>query len=148
MALESAIGTQGISSDSIYAMIEAEIATHRLHGSVLDYEAGIGNLTRRLLDLGVFNEVAAVDLLPDRPSGLKVSRWLNQDLNESIPGYDGCFDTVIASEVIEHLENPRFTARDLYRPCRPGGHVIVTTPNNKSIRALLALAIRGHFVQV
>jgi 2-polyprenyl-3-methyl-5-hydroxy-6-metoxy-1,4-benzoquinol methylase len=145
--MRSAMGTQGISGDHIYDMIAAEITAHQLHGAVLDYGAGVGNLTRRLLDLGKFGEVVAVDLLPDRPTGLDDSKWLQQDLNEPLPGYDAHFDVVIASEVIEHLENPRFTARELFRLCRPGGNVIITTPNNESVRALLALAIRGHFVQ-
>ena len=127
-------------------MIDAEIVAHKLHGAVLDYGAGVGNLTRRLLEMGVFSKVVAADLLPDQPEGLEVSKWLKQDLNESVPGYDAYFDLVIASEVIEHLENPRFTARELYRRC-PGGHVIITTPNNECIRSLLALAIRGYFVQ-
>jgi len=145
--MQSAVGTQGISGDHIYAMIDREIAAYQLHGAVLDYGAGAGNLTRRLLGMEVFSEVVAVDLMPDQPAGLHVSRWLQQDLNESIPGFDAYFDLVIASEVIEHLENPRFTARELYRLCRPGGHIIITTPNNESIRSLLALTIRGHFVQ-
>jgi 2-polyprenyl-3-methyl-5-hydroxy-6-metoxy-1,4-benzoquinol methylase len=143
--MRSAVATQGISSDSIYVMIEQEIARLQLKGVLLDYGAGVGNLTRRLLGLGVFSDISAVDLLPE-PAGLKLSQWLHQDLNEPIPCHDAKFDVVIASEVIEHLENPRFTARELYRLCRPGGHVILTTPNNESIRSLLALAIRGHFV--
>src|SRR5579859_3885944 len=145
--MNSAIGTQGISSEFIYAMINTEIAVNRLHGAVLDYGAGVGNLTRILIEMGVFDEVVAVDILPAPSPGLNVSKWLRQDLNESVPGFDGHFDVVIASEVIEHLENARFTARELYRLCRPGCHVIITTPNNEYIRALLALAIRGHFVQ-
>ena len=145
--MKSAVGTQGISGNHIYAMIDREIVAHKLHGAVLDYGAGVGNLTRRLQGMGVFSKVVAADLLPDQPEGLEVSKWLQQDLNESMPGYDAYFDVVIASEVIEHLENPRFTARELYRLCRPGGHVIITTPNNECIRSLLALAIRGHFVQ-
>jgi 2-polyprenyl-3-methyl-5-hydroxy-6-metoxy-1,4-benzoquinol methylase len=142
----SAARTQGISNDSIYAMIEGAIVEHKLKGKVLDYGAGAGNLTRRLFRMGVFQQVFAVDLLPP-PTDLKASKWLQQDLNEPIPDYDGYFDVIIASEVIEHLENPRFITRELYRLCRPGGHVLITTPNNESILSLLALAIRGHFVQ-
>jgi 2-polyprenyl-3-methyl-5-hydroxy-6-metoxy-1,4-benzoquinol methylase len=144
--MRSAVGTQGISNDSIYAMIEGAIVEHQLKGKVLDYGAGAGNFTRRLFQMGVFQEVFAADLLPTK-ADLNISTWLQQDLNDPIAGYDGYFDVIVASEVIEHLENPRFTARELYRLCQPGGHVIITTPNNESILSLLALAIRGHFVQ-
>jgi 2-polyprenyl-3-methyl-5-hydroxy-6-metoxy-1,4-benzoquinol methylase len=140
-----ALGTQGISNDEIYAMIEMELHTLHAHGTVLDYGAGAGNFTRRLLAMPAFSEVVAADLF-DLPPGISVSEWVKQDLNEPILDYDGHFDVVIASEVIEHLENPRFTARELYRLCKPGGSVIITTPNNESVRSLMALAIRGHFV--
>jgi 2-polyprenyl-3-methyl-5-hydroxy-6-metoxy-1,4-benzoquinol methylase len=143
--LSAAVATQGISGDEIYAMIEREIAELQLSGTVFDYGSGVGNLTRRLLRMPVFSDVFAADLFPCPPD-LQSSQWLQQDLNEAIPGYDERFDIVIASEVIEHLENPRFTARELYRLCRPGGHVIITTPNNESLRSLLALGIRGQFV--
>jgi 2-polyprenyl-3-methyl-5-hydroxy-6-metoxy-1,4-benzoquinol methylase len=144
--MNAAVGTQGISDDFIYAMIEEEAIALNLTGVVLDFGAGVGNLTRKLLAMGRFNEVVAADLLPEHPVDLKVSNWIHQDLNESIHGYNGYFDVVIACEVIEHLENPRSVARELFRLCRPGGHVILTTPCVESWRSLLALAIRGHFV--
>ena len=139
-----AADTQGISNDDIYDMIQRVLVRHRPTGRVLDYGAGVGNLTRRLLQMRSFSEVHAADIMPP-PDGLDVP-WIQQDLNESILGFDGYFDVVIASEVIEHLENPRHTIRELARLCSAGGYVIVTTPNNESIRSLLALALRGHFV--
>jgi len=140
-----AADTQGISSDDIYNMIQRAVSQHKMGGRVLDYGAGAGNLTRRLLQMDNFTSVHCADIMA-APEGLDVP-WIQQDLNESIDGFDGAFDVVIASEVIEHLENPRQTMRELVRLCRPGGYVIITTPNNESYRAILALAIRGHFVQ-
>lgn len=141
---KAAADTQGISNDDIYGMIQRAIVRHGVNGRVLDYGAGVGNLTRRLLEIPAFSEVHAADIMP-RPDGFNVS-WIQQDLNEPVLGYDEHFDVVIASEVIEHLENPRHTIRELARLCCPGGHVMVTTPNNESVRSLLALACRGHFV--
>jgi 2-polyprenyl-3-methyl-5-hydroxy-6-metoxy-1,4-benzoquinol methylase len=141
---KAAEGTQGISNDDIYQMIESAIGGHGLGGRVLDYGAGAGNLTRRLAMSSRFLEIHAADLVP-APEDLG-DVWIQQDLNESIDGFDEYFDVIIASEVIEHLENPRHTVRELARLCRPGGHVIITTPNNESVRSLLALAVRGHFV--
>ncbi len=70
-----------------------------------------------------------------------------EDLNNPIQGYASYFDVVVAAEVIEHLENPRCMVRDLFRLCRPGGSVIVTTPNNESLRAVISpggsRALRG-----
>jgi 2-polyprenyl-3-methyl-5-hydroxy-6-metoxy-1,4-benzoquinol methylase len=136
--------SRGISSNVIYAAIERVIAARHLHGAVLDYGAGVGDLTRRLVELDRFSSVSAADIMP-RPPGLDGVQWIEQDLNEPLPGHEAAFDVVIAAEVIEHLENPRFTVRELFRLVRPGGTIIVTTPNNESWRSLIALIVRGHY---
>lgn len=136
--------SRGISSNVIYAAIERVIAARNLHGAVLDYGAGVGDLTRRLVELDRFSSVSAADIMP-RPAGLEGVQWIEQDLNEPLQGHDGEFDVVIAAEVIEHLENPRLTVREIVRLLRPGGTAIVTTPNNESWRSLVALLVRGHY---
>jgi 2-polyprenyl-3-methyl-5-hydroxy-6-metoxy-1,4-benzoquinol methylase len=136
----------GISSDAIYAAIYRVIISRQLQGNVLDYGAGVGNLSRRLLYLQRFGHVSAADILPASPDLVGKVKWIQQDLNSTLENHDEFFDVVIAAEVIEHLENPRAMVRDLYRILRPGGTAIITTPNNESWRAILALLIRGHFV--
>lgn len=136
----------GISSEKIYSSIERIIAKNGLHGSVLDYGAGVGNLTRRLLRLGRFDRVAAADILKVPPDLAGNVEWIEQDLNLSIANHDAQFDVIIAAEVIEHLENPRLMIRELFRLLRPAGTAIVSTPNNESWRSILALIVRGHFV--
>lgn len=135
----------GTSSDSIYAAIERLLASQNLGGRVLDYGAGVGDLTRRLLALNRFASVSAVDIM-HVPGDLKAVEWIEQDLNDPIRGHEDAFDVVIAAEVIEHLENPRFTMREVFRVLRPGGTAIITTPNNESWRSLIALLFRGHYV--
>jgi SAM-dependent methyltransferase len=61
------------------------------------------------------------------------------DLNVAIPLPDGAFDAAVAIEVIEHVENHARFVRELLRVVRPGGRVIVTTPN------VLSLPSRWHF---
>jgi 2-polyprenyl-3-methyl-5-hydroxy-6-metoxy-1,4-benzoquinol methylase len=136
----------GISSDVIYSMIERVILRNGLRGKILDYGAGIGSLTRRLLALQRFDQVAAADIMP-APDDLAASvDWITQDLNDPIPDHRGVFDIVVAAEVIEHLENPRLAMRQIFRVLRPRGTVIVTTPNNESWRSLIALLVQGHYV--
>jgi 2-polyprenyl-3-methyl-5-hydroxy-6-metoxy-1,4-benzoquinol methylase len=140
----AAEASRGISSNVIYAAIERVLEAKSLGGAVLDYGAGVGDLTRRLLALDRFASVSAADIMP-APAGLAQVNWIEQDLNEPMRGYDGAFDVVIAAEVIEHLENPRFTVREIARLLRPGGTAVVTTPNNESWRSFVALAVRGHY---
>jgi 2-polyprenyl-3-methyl-5-hydroxy-6-metoxy-1,4-benzoquinol methylase len=144
--LHAAEASGGISSDVIYDRIVEVIQEYDLRGRALDYGAGTGNLTRRLLALGRFEQIDGADILPrpeDLPSAIP---WHSMDLNygDMVPA--ASFDAVIASEVIEHLENPRKVAREWYRILKPGGTLVLSTPNNESIRSLVSLLIRGHYV--
>lgn len=121
------------------------VAETNLGGAVLDFGAGTGSLAKRLLASGRFSSVTAADLM-EIPSGLDSIRWIRGDLNNSIPVADDFFDVVIAAEVIEHLENPRAMAREIFRILKPSGTAIVSTPNNESWRSLLSLLLRGHHV--
>lgn len=137
----------GASSDIIYNRIIQIVEGYNLRGRLLDYGAGVGHLTRRLWAMHRFEEVHGIDLLP-RPDDLSFEiAWHCLDLNQEGPLPADTFDTLIAAEVIEHLENPRLVAREWYRLLKPGGVVVLSTPNNESIRSLLSLVMRGHYVE-
>jgi 2-polyprenyl-3-methyl-5-hydroxy-6-metoxy-1,4-benzoquinol methylase len=57
----------GISSNAIYAMVERVMQATNVEGRILDYGAGAGNLTRRLLALRRFDAVAAADIMAPPP---------------------------------------------------------------------------------
>ena len=136
----------GTSGDAIYRAILQAVADLSLRGSVLDFGAGTGTLTRLLLESGRFSSVSAADLMT-QPAGFDAVQWIRGDLNNSLPVPDALFDAVIAAEVIEHLENPRAMARELFRILTPGGTAIVSTPNNESWRSMISLLTRGHYVE-
>lgn len=48
---------------------------------------------------------------------------------ERLPFDDGAFDAVVVIDVHEHLDDPSPLNRELWRVVRPGGRIIVTTPN-------------------
>lgn len=136
----------GVSNDFIYAKFEQVLIQLDLKGDVLDFGAGTGNLAQRLWAFDRFTSITAVDLMP-RPAKFNPSiQWLLQDLNDPLGLPSQTFDVIVSAEVIEHLENPRATAREWFRLLRSGGTLIFSTPNNESWRALLALLWRGHFV--
>ncbi|HWX18421.1 MAG TPA: class I SAM-dependent methyltransferase [Candidatus Binatia bacterium] len=45
-----------------------------------------------------------------------------------LPFPDGSFDTVVSTEVLEHLPDPLRALREMQRTLRPGGHLILSTP--------------------
>jgi 2-polyprenyl-3-methyl-5-hydroxy-6-metoxy-1,4-benzoquinol methylase len=144
--LHAAEASGGISSEVIYDRIIEVVGEYELRGRALDYGAGVGNFTRKLSASGRFEHIDGADILPrpeNLPSGIP---WHRLDLNEADAIQAASFDVVFAAEVIEHLENPRQVAREWFRILRPGGTLILSTPNNESIRSLLALLVLGHHV--
>jgi SAM-dependent methyltransferase len=49
--------------------------------------------------------------------------------NEIIPLKNNCIDIFFGGEVIEHIENPLFFLQEIQRVMKPGGDLIITTPN-------------------
>ncbi|KKP89279.1 MAG: Two-component response regulator [Parcubacteria group bacterium GW2011_GWA2_36_10] len=52
------------------------------------------------------------------------------DINDGLPFVDNSFDLIWCSEVIEHLINPVKTIEEFERVLKPGGKMILTTPNS------------------
>ena len=142
----AAEASAGISADFLYDKYEELIRNQRLFGAVLDFGAGRGFLTRRLIHMNLFSAIAAADILPkpfDMPPEVL---WIDADLDEPLAKPDESFDVILCSEMIQCLENPRAIAREFFRLLRSNGTVIISTPNNESVRAIAALWIQGHFV--
>lgn len=103
-------------------------------GRVLEVGAAYGAILLALKQMGFF--VEGTDMaegieaytLPLSREGVAVHAW---DIHrEECPVAEGTFDAVIASEVLEHLQvSLKSAVKKLTRPLRPGGLLIVTTPN-------------------
>lgn len=143
---EAAMTSRGISSEPILNAALAALKTVPCGMRLLEFGAGTGNLLRRLVDSACQGSLTGADILP-RPVWLPESiSWVQADLNQSTCLLESSFDIIVTTEVIEHLENPRAVAREFARLLRPGGRVVLTTPNQESIRSMLSLLATGHFV--
>jgi SAM-dependent methyltransferase len=64
---------------------------------------------------------------------------------DRFPYADGYFSTVLCGELVEHLtEDPMHMMAEINRILRPGGHLVLTTPNIGSLRAISAIMAGYH----
>ena len=109
---------------------------------LLDAGAGSGALSARLARLGY--DVVAADL--DASSfggGVPIVEW--DVAATSLPsGIDpGTFDGVCAIETLEHVADPSRALRNLFALLRPGGLLVVSTPNVTHPRSRIKFLLRG-----
>lgn len=143
-AEERAALSRGSSGDRIYGLID-RVAGQQRFESVVDIGCGSAAIARRLRDRFVHYtgcDVVAYDGFPKESWASFTKINLNQ------PPYSVAnmsADLVLCIEVIEHVENPRALMRELVRIVRPGGRIIVTTPNQLSLLSKLSLVAKNEF---
>ncbi len=109
---------------------------------VLDVGCGSGTIVKRLLKDG--KNVIGLDIgkqfLSFCQSAYRNAAFCGGDA-QNLPFADNCFDTIVCSEVIEHLNNPEKSLKEFERVLRPNGELVITTPNI-SVRWAFLEAIR------
>lgn len=113
------------SGDQLEALVRSRVTPE---SRVLDLGCGRGGVVEL-----VWRDVKlATGLDPDSPSlaehrapGMPVIRGVG----ERLPFADASFDLVVCVWVLEHLEQPEATLREVRRVLRPGGHFLFVTPN-------------------
>jgi len=134
----------GSSNDAIYRMVVDALAQRGVTGGrLVDVGCGGGGLWRAMN--GRFDRYCGLDAV--RYDALPSDVEFHQvDLDSSTwPIAGGDADVVSAVETIEHLENPWDFVRSLVRIVKPGGWVVVTTPNQLSLLSLLTLSVKRRF---
>jgi SAM-dependent methyltransferase len=124
------------------------VARHPGHQRILELGAFPFHMTAALALAG--RRVTAVDLDPGRGAalmdrlGLDVRRC---DIErQSLPFEDAAFDLVLLCETLEHLRvDPQFALSEVNRVLRPGGLVLLTTPNLYAAQNLLRFVLGRGF---
>lgn len=124
-------------------------------GRVLDVGCGDGLFLAeldRIADLTARDwELHGVDYSPAALAAARRRAYTFErcNLEEGIPYPDDSFDVVCAGEVIEHIYDPDRLLAETQRVLRPGGHVVLTTPNLQAWynRALFVVGIQPIFYE-
>jgi 2-polyprenyl-3-methyl-5-hydroxy-6-metoxy-1,4-benzoquinol methylase len=135
----------GGSAAVIYDSVAAALRERAIHVSMLlDVGCGTGSL-RACLGSNCERYVGADAI---RHEGFPAdAEFVQANLDAGrVPLPDGRCDVVACVETIEHVENPRALMRELVRLARPGGWLVVTTPNQLSVLSKLGLLTKNEFV--
>lgn len=111
-------------------------------GRLLDLAAGAGYTSHVLRKMGF--EVTATEINTQQfiAEGVSVEAV---DLNRGLPYPDAAFPTVVALEIIEHLEAPAHFVREIARVLKPGGVALISTPNITSLASKLRFVAKSEF---
>jgi SAM-dependent methyltransferase len=118
-------------------LIFEEVLTGELAGSaLLDAGCGTGLFSARAAHRGA--NVTSLDVGPNLLAEVAKkcdSERVVGDV-QALPFPDASFDVVVSTEVIEHTPEPARAIRELVRVAKPGGTVVITTPNRTWLPAV------------
>src|SRR5580700_9040862 len=118
--------------------------------AVLEVNAGIGNLSSRLMArrlLYVAAEKDPLHLHALRNRFLRTPNVVVRRIDPEVPGdlaaMEACFDTVLCLNVLEYLDDPAAVLRSLGATLKPGGRLVALMPHSPSLFGSLDRSM-GH----
>jgi len=131
---------RAIAMHNVHAAVQKSVAMLP-RGSLLDVGAGQGAFSLWAAEQGF--DVTAADVDPDFFRVPSI-RCVRANLGDQWPFADAQFDVVVAVEVMEHVENHYHFLRECSRVCKPGGQIVISTPNCHSIESRINYMLTGY----
>jgi len=120
--------------DSLYRDL---ILEHLRPGQRL-LDAGCGRYMKFCKDLSSTADVFGIDLESTLETDNRTAPFGVRGNLDVLPFASNSFDMVISRSVVEHLEDPGRVFREFCRVLRPGGKVVIITPNKYDYVSLIA----------
>lgn len=112
-------------------LIAYQEAAKRISGSVIELGSGSGYGAEVLMNNNI-TEYLALDKFPTHfAENLDKTKLTFRQMNLPILAgiADNSFDYAVSFQVIEHIEDDLTFLKEIYRVLKPGGQLILTTPN-------------------
>ena len=109
---------------------------------LLDLSAGDGSSSLRYREMGFAVTCTAYDTASIKCDGLGA---VQVDLRRRLPFEAASFDIVCLQEVVEYLDHIPAVLDEIHRVLRPGGVLILTTPNMLNARSRLRFLLSGFY---
>ncbi|MFA4985957.1 MAG: class I SAM-dependent methyltransferase [Candidatus Brocadiia bacterium] len=100
--------------------------------TAIDVPAGAGKMSAILMGLGW--KVLPFDLFPEYFTAPGLT-CVKADMEQGLPLPDASADLIVCQEGIEHIPNQLALLREFNRILKPGGKLLITTPNISSLQA-------------
>jgi len=102
-------------------------------GRLLDVGCGMGRLLARLPDYQRYGMDISAGYLEHAATQFEVCLAKVEDM----PYVDGFFDTVVCTDVLEHVLDLNAAVTQLFRVVKPGGHLVVRVPYRENLAPYL-----------
>lgn len=110
--------------------------------AILDVGAGQGALSKLMNEAGYL--VKACEFNKSNFVYTEVE-FKEADVSKHLPYDDNSFDIVVAAELIEHLLDQTLFLKECNRVLKPGGDLVISTPNILSLKSRLQYFSSGYY---
>lgn len=136
---------QSIHNRSKWNLVLEQIRRLDKHSTVLDVGFGHPFLSDFV---GQDYDIYGIDVEPEFLRNLDPEHFRYGNVEERIPYENNKFDCVVMLEVIEHLANVDNACQEIKRVLKPGGVLLMSTPNHSFFSALLWQVIESTYFRI